>query len=1042
MTIYLLIAFLLSMICGLIFTPLILDFCKRKKLYDIPNERKVHKNAVPRLGGLSFFPSMMMAFVIVLVFFSFNRQGDIPIKTWSMSFITGLAIIYLIGIIDDLIGLNASSKFMAQIATACLLPISGLYINNLYGLFGIYELPYAVGILLTIFIIVFIDNAINLIDGIDGLAGSLSLLALGGFLAYFVHNDVFVHTYNILVAGMMGALVTFLYFNIFGRTERNTKIFMGDSGSLSLGFTLGFLSIKCMMNNIAVWPERSDALLVPISLLFVPTADVVRVTLHRLRHCSPLFLADKNHIHHKLMRAGLSQHQALAAILVMAIAVILLNWLLFPTLNTLWIVAIDTAIYCLINVCINQWIDSNYLKRAFDVVLSCMCLILFSPLILICYLIIKIGGGPAIYKQERIGKGGRPFYIYKFRSMKVDAEKEGEELLQLDNDPRMTKTGRILRSHHLDELPQLWNVLCGDMSFVGPRPERKYYIDQIMERDSRYEKLYALRPGVTSYATLKNGYTDTIDKMLVRLEMDLYYLEHQSLWTDIKILMKTFGNIASGRIFCIAFAILCANNLQAQDSLQTRITYDLTTEAAVGTGDFTAYQLTTNRHHVLATRPNTAYLRGAVNIEHAFNENWKLSGAIDAIGSLHADHKAYLQQCYANLSWKQFFLEVGSREQEMVVRDNLLSVGSFVNGINAKPIPQIHVGTKGFWNVPFTKGWVQINIDFGYGKFLDNSYREKQYFDHQDVSYQYATGAYYHHKHLYIRSNPEKPVFITVGINHVAQFGGTNNDYRTGTLITKSKPANFKAFWKVIFPTGDSNYFENESLEDWVYGNHLGLLTYQIGWNINKNHQVQAYLDNPFEDGSGMRKGNGWDGLWGLQYSNKSAGRQYVRGAVFEYFQSTNQSGPLHWDSGDYPEPIRSQITDLVTGNDNYYNHMFYGSYTHYGMTPGIGLITSPIYNKNGFNEFSNNRVKAWHLGINGEITDHISYLVKGSYQEGWGTYSAPAPQKLHSFDAMFQGIYTTGPWKFSAAYAFDKGNVYGDCNTFNFKIGYHGKIL
>ena len=111
-------------------------------------------------------------------------------------------------------------------------------------------------------------------------------------------------------------------------------------------------------------------------------------------------------------------------------------------------------------------------------------------------------------------------------------------------------------------------------------------------------------------------------------------------------------------------------------------------------------------------------------------------------------------------------------------------------------------------------------------------------------------------------------------------------------------------------------------------------------------------------------------------------------------------------------------------------------------MTPGIGLITSPIYNKEGYTQFRNNRVKAWHVGINGEITDRISYLVKGSYQEGWGTYSAPAPQKLHSFDAMLQGIYTLGAWQFSAAYAFDKGNVFGDCNTFNLKIGYHGKIL
>jgi lipopolysaccharide/colanic/teichoic acid biosynthesis glycosyltransferase len=189
------------------------------------------------------------------------------------------------------------------------------------------------------------------------------------------------------------------------------------------------------------------------------------------------------------------------------------------------------------------------MKRFFDFIASALCLIVFSPLILICWVAIKLGGGPAIYKQERIGLGGRPFYIFKFRSMVVDAEKEGEELLQQDDDPRLTRIGRFLRAHHLDELPQLWNVFIGDMAFVGPRPERKYYIDQIMQRDARYERLYALRPGITSYATLKNGYTDTIDKMLVRLEMDLYYLEHQSLWTDAKILWRTFANIVSGKIF-------------------------------------------------------------------------------------------------------------------------------------------------------------------------------------------------------------------------------------------------------------------------------------------------------------------------------------------------------------------------------------------------------------------------------------------------------------------------------------------------------------
>lgn len=189
-------------------------------------------------------------------------------------------------------------------------------------------------------------------------------------------------------------------------------------------------------------------------------------------------------------------------------------------------------------------------KRTGDFLLALVALILFSPLFLYCYIIVKKeDGGPAIFRQERIGRFGRPFYIYKFRSMIVDAEKNGPQLFGHAKDKRLTKNGKFLRDHHLDELPQLWNVLKGDMAFIGPRPERKFYIDQIMERDPRYIFLYQIRPGVTSYATLYNGYTDTVEKMLRRLELDLYYLEHRSWWFDAKILTKTFINIAFGKIF-------------------------------------------------------------------------------------------------------------------------------------------------------------------------------------------------------------------------------------------------------------------------------------------------------------------------------------------------------------------------------------------------------------------------------------------------------------------------------------------------------------
>lgn len=190
------------------------------------------------------------------------------------------------------------------------------------------------------------------------------------------------------------------------------------------------------------------------------------------------------------------------------------------------------------------------LKRAGDCLLAFIALIIFSPLMLACYIAVKReDGGPAIFKQERIGRLGRPFNIYKFRSMRLDAEEGGPALYKSGKDSRLTKTGKFIREHHLDELPQLWNVFRGDMSFVGPRPERKFYIDRIMERDSRYEYLYQIRPGVTSYATLYNGYTDTIEKMLRRLRYDLFYLEHRSFLFDLEILAKTFWKIVAGKKF-------------------------------------------------------------------------------------------------------------------------------------------------------------------------------------------------------------------------------------------------------------------------------------------------------------------------------------------------------------------------------------------------------------------------------------------------------------------------------------------------------------
>ena len=187
-------------------------------------------------------------------------------------------------------------------------------------------------------------------------------------------------------------------------------------------------------------------------------------------------------------------------------------------------------------------------KRLFDIVFSLAGMIILSPVYLVIAIMLKRQkNGPAIFSQERIGYRGKPFTIYKFRTMS-EPEKE-PQLVAKSSIGQSTKGELFLREHHLDELPQLWNVLKGDMSFVGPRPERRFYIDKIMANDPSYVLIYEMRPGLTSEATLYNGYTDTMEKMLIRLHMDTDYLKRRSLALDASIIAKTFISIVSGKKF-------------------------------------------------------------------------------------------------------------------------------------------------------------------------------------------------------------------------------------------------------------------------------------------------------------------------------------------------------------------------------------------------------------------------------------------------------------------------------------------------------------
>ena len=187
------------------------------------------------------------------------------------------------------------------------------------------------------------------------------------------------------------------------------------------------------------------------------------------------------------------------------------------------------------------------IKMTADYLLSFLCLLLTSPLFLyFAWRIKKESTGTVFYKQERIGKYGKPFFIYKFRSMYVDAEKEKPQLANED-DPRITPFGKIMRKYRLDELPQFWNVLKGEMSIVGPRPERSYFVEQIIQKAPFYYTLQSVRPGITSWGMVKYGYADTVDKMVERLYFDIIYIESMSLLIDIKIIAFTIRTVITGK---------------------------------------------------------------------------------------------------------------------------------------------------------------------------------------------------------------------------------------------------------------------------------------------------------------------------------------------------------------------------------------------------------------------------------------------------------------------------------------------------------------
>lgn len=337
--------------------PWVLNKCYAYNLFDKVNERKLHRNNIPRLGGVVFLP-ILSAVLLITFFMMYLLDGDTTLIHFSNVIIAlGCSLLFVLGVVDDILEVPAIIKLLVQFGIACLFPFCSLYINNLYGFCGIYELPIWVSYILTVFTVVLIINAINLIDGIDGLAASLTALSFLIFGYYFY--NIGLEYLCVVIATLVGILIVYFFYNMFGSVETRTKTFMGDSGSLFLGVMLAYLAIKCSMDTVFL-PYRPNSLMLAFTLVLVPCFDLCRVALCRMMRGKSIFSPDKTHIHHKLMSKGLAMHPTLFAIIALYLFLCVLNMSLDSYNVGFTVIAfIDLVILTLLNI----WLPINEVEQ-------------------------------------------------------------------------------------------------------------------------------------------------------------------------------------------------------------------------------------------------------------------------------------------------------------------------------------------------------------------------------------------------------------------------------------------------------------------------------------------------------------------------------------------------------------------------------------------------------------------------------------------------------------------------------------------------------
>lgn len=481
-------------------------------------------------------------------------------------------------------------------------------------------------------------------------------------------------------------------------------------------------------------------------------------------------------------------------------------------------------------------------------------------------------------------------------------------------------------------------------------------------------------------------------------------------------------------ITVVAGLLFAANTFAQSEELQDATLYKTELFGSVASGTNTPFWMVSNRYGIVPMDANNAYLRAGVFHQQHFGKGFHWSAGLDLVAAVPRYHNVFIQQAYAELGYKSLLLSIGSKENRHSLWDHSLSSGDLVLSPNARPIPEINLSMPAFTNIPFTQGWTQIKFDFAVGKSFDAGYLA-----HVSNGIQtYVENTLWHHKSLYLQIKDTKgdfPLSFIAGAQHWAQWGGTSSDPKVGV-----QPRSFKDFLRIVSgKEGGANATVSDQAN--VLGNHYGTYDFKLEFT-QPSWKLAAYYQHYFDDKSGMEFTNGTDGLWGAQLDLPRL--PWLQKVVTEYLVTLNQSGPLHFiwfDPDKYKGP--------GGGFDNYYNNGEYQTgVSNFGRGLGSPLLPAPEYNTNGDVNFKHNRIRAWHLAFEGDLSSQVSYRLKYTYSRSWGTSMQPL-LNVHSSNSSQIEIKYHHPrlqgWEFGGAVAGDVGKLYGDNIGFSLSVSKRG---